>query len=44
MQKIKGYKLYDSICMTFRKMQNYEDGEHISGCQVLEEGEMFDDK
>lgn len=29
----KSYILYDSIYTAFLKWQNYEEGEHISGCQ-----------
>ena len=31
----KDYTLYDSICITFLKRQNYRNAEQISGCQGL---------
>ena len=31
----KGYILYDSICKTFLRWQNYKNGKHINVCQRL---------
>ena len=35
---LKGHILYDSICITFSILQNYRDGEQISGGQRSTEG------
>lgn len=35
---LKGHILYDSICITFSILQNYRDGEQISGGRRSTEG------
>lgn len=39
----RGYKLYNSICMTVYKRQNHKDGDY-QWIQRLEEWEVFDNK
>ena len=42
--QVQDYLLYEPICITFWKMQNYKDGKQLGGCQQLGEGDRVNYK